>query len=102
MLGSGMSTGTPGHSGGSAREAPGGQSMSLGVQGSAGSRGSLLAPHAAKQVALPFWRAHQFPYCLICVDLAPFSCVCTIEDPVFGKTTLLPPRDAFSPACDAF
>ena len=75
-LGSGISTGTPGYSRGSAREAPGGQSMSLSVQGSAGSRGSLLAPHAAKQVAALLTRSlsHPFPSLVWTQRLSCFIC----------------------------
>ena len=52
-LGSGVSAGTPRYSAGSAREGPGAHSMSLSAQGSAASRGSLLAPHTAMQVGCP-------------------------------------------------
>ena len=75
--------------------------MSPSVQGSAGSRGSLLAPHAAKQVAALLTRSAVPP--------APsflwtwrLLYVCTTEDPAIGKTALLPLRQAFTPACDAF
>ena len=75
-LGSGMSAGAPGYSGGSAREASGGQSVSPSVQGSAGSRGSLLAPHTAKQVAVLLTRS-SVPSILTVLWARRLSCMHT-------------------------
>ena len=86
-LGSGTSTGTPGFSGGPAREAPDGQSMPLGVQGSAGSRGSLLAPHAVKQV---------------CTRMSCSSCASLPEAVWTQATPALYVRITWDPAYDAF